>query len=162
MNKQNLWFMTLFSLILVLSVYYVTMPNDLLLTNVPKKDDDPVSVTVDNEEIIVALKINKEAENLALQSDYQSIITDTKSTTEEKNEALEKMNQLKERMTTESVLEEKLNNNYKLACCVNLENVVVSVTCSSSNHNETLANSIMRSVQEEFTSNKAITVKFET
>ena len=32
-NKQNLWFLTLFSLILVLSVYYVTMPNDLLLTN---------------------------------------------------------------------------------------------------------------------------------
>ena len=29
-NKQNLWFLTLFSLILVLGVYYVTMPNDLL------------------------------------------------------------------------------------------------------------------------------------
>ena len=29
-NKQNLWFLTLFSLILVLSVYYITMPNDLL------------------------------------------------------------------------------------------------------------------------------------
>ena len=32
-NKQNLWFLTLFSLILVLSVYYITMPNELLLTN---------------------------------------------------------------------------------------------------------------------------------
>ena len=30
-NKQNLWFLTLFSLILVLSVYYITMPNDLLV-----------------------------------------------------------------------------------------------------------------------------------
>ena len=29
-SKQNLWFLTLFSLILVLSVYYITMPNDLL------------------------------------------------------------------------------------------------------------------------------------
>ena len=29
-KKQNLWFMTLFSLILVLGVYYVTMPNDVL------------------------------------------------------------------------------------------------------------------------------------
>ena len=28
-NKQNMWFLTLFSLILVLSVYYITMPNDL-------------------------------------------------------------------------------------------------------------------------------------
>ena len=32
-NKQSLWFLTLFSLILVLSVYYITMPNELLLTN---------------------------------------------------------------------------------------------------------------------------------
>ena len=32
-NKQNLWFLTLFSLILVLSVYYITMPNDLLIAS---------------------------------------------------------------------------------------------------------------------------------
>jgi len=30
LNKQNLWFLTLFSLILILGIYYVTMPNDLL------------------------------------------------------------------------------------------------------------------------------------
>ena len=30
MNKQNLWFLTLFSLILILGVYYITMPNSLL------------------------------------------------------------------------------------------------------------------------------------
>ena len=36
-NKQNLWFLTLFSLILVLSVYYITMPNDLLVSNVENK-----------------------------------------------------------------------------------------------------------------------------
>ena len=29
-NKQNLWFITLFSLILVLGVYYVTIPSDVL------------------------------------------------------------------------------------------------------------------------------------
>ena len=32
-NKKNLWFLTLFSLVLVLSVYYITMPSELLLTN---------------------------------------------------------------------------------------------------------------------------------
>ena len=32
-NKQNLWFLTLFSLILVLSVYYITMPSELLKSN---------------------------------------------------------------------------------------------------------------------------------
>jgi len=33
MKKQGLWFLTLFSLILVLSVYYITMPNELFKTN---------------------------------------------------------------------------------------------------------------------------------
>ena len=49
-NKQNLWFLTLFSLILVLSVYYVTMPNDLLLTNngaVGSKKNEQTSVSKD-------------------------------------------------------------------------------------------------------------------
>ena len=32
-NKKSLWFLTLFSLILVLSVYYITMPSELLLTS---------------------------------------------------------------------------------------------------------------------------------
>ena len=32
-NKKGIWFITLFTLILVLSVYYVTMPSELLLSN---------------------------------------------------------------------------------------------------------------------------------
>ena len=51
-NKQNLWFLTLFSLILVLSVYYVTMPNELLLkTDLEKNGDNK-----NNEEKVNKLK----------------------------------------------------------------------------------------------------------
>lgn len=32
-NKKNLWFLTLFSLVLVLSIYYVTMPNEIFEIN---------------------------------------------------------------------------------------------------------------------------------
>ena len=42
-NKQNLWFLTLFSLILVLSIYYITMPSELLLTtgtNIKSEKDE--------------------------------------------------------------------------------------------------------------------------
>ena len=44
-NKKSLWFLTLFSLILVLSVYYVTMPNELLLTN------NSIQTSVDADEL---------------------------------------------------------------------------------------------------------------
>ena len=31
-NKNGVWFVTLFSLILVLSIYYITMPTELLIS----------------------------------------------------------------------------------------------------------------------------------
>lgn len=167
MNKQNLWFITLFSLILVLSVYYVTMPNDLLLTvNDSYEDgesqDDLVSIIVEDSEIISALRITKEEERLSLQSDYQSILTNSESTTDEKNEALEKIKSLNENATLESSLEDKITTNFSLDCCVAIDNSIITATCSSSNHDNSLANNIMRSIQEEFDTSKYITVKFES
>lgn len=167
MNKQNLWFITLFSLILVLSVYYVTMPNDLLLTVNGSYDTDDennglVSVVVEESEIITALRITKEEERLALQSDYQAVLVNSESTTAEKNEALEMIKSLKEVATLESSLEDKISKNFKLDCCVEVNSSIVTATCSSSNHNNSLANNIMRSIQEEFDTNKYITIKFES
>ena len=48
-NKKNIWFLTLFSLILALSVYYVTMPSELLLdvynnNGETKKDTDVIDI----------------------------------------------------------------------------------------------------------------------
>ena len=53
-NKKNLWFLTLFSLVLVLSVYYVTMPKELLMENNKKETESEVKVTETN--IIEALR----------------------------------------------------------------------------------------------------------
>ena len=47
-NRKNIWFLTLFSLILALSVYYVTMPSEALLDvygNVEKEDEVVVETT---------------------------------------------------------------------------------------------------------------------
>ena len=165
MNKHNLWFITLFSLILVLGVYYVTMPNDLLLTvnnSYDTEDDDLVSVVVEESEIISALRITKEEMRLSLESDYKSILTNTESTTEEKNEALEMIKSLNELSTKEENIETKIKNNFKLDCCVEINSSVITATCSSSSHNNSLANNIMRSIQEEFDSNQYITIKFES
>ena len=42
-NKKNLWFLTLFSLVLVLSIYYVTMPNEIFTSNNNEiKDEEEV------------------------------------------------------------------------------------------------------------------------
>ena len=70
-NKKSLWFLTLFSLILVLSVYYITMPSDLLLTtnnvsNSEEESTETVSASEDGESAeLVALRVEAEEEMLA-------------------------------------------------------------------------------------------------
>ncbi len=166
MNKQNLWFVTLFSLILVLSIYYITMPNDLLLSNNSdynkEEKDDLVSAVIDESEIISALRITKEEERMSLEAGYQEVITNTESTSEQKNEALESIKSLKENASLEDSLEAKIKKNFKLDCCVQIKSSAITTTCSSSDHNNNLANNIMRSIQEEFDTNKYITIKFES
>ena len=60
-NKKSLWFLTLFSLILVLSVYYITMPSDLLLTTNNISDSDEQQT-----ETVSASDESESAELLAL------------------------------------------------------------------------------------------------
>ena len=47
-NKKSLWFLTLFCLILVLSIYYITMPSELLLNSEDNsiKKDMPIASAV--------------------------------------------------------------------------------------------------------------------
>ena len=62
-NKQSIWLLTLFSLILVLSVYYITMPSDFLeaANSETKKNTEKVTVTEQNE-TISALKVENNEE----------------------------------------------------------------------------------------------------
>ena len=58
-NKQNLWFLTLFSLIMVLSIYYLTMSNDTLSTlnvNADTKEETNLVISEENDTLI-ALKV---------------------------------------------------------------------------------------------------------
>jgi len=61
-NKQNLWFLTLFSLIMVLSIYYLTMSDDALSTlNVSKSNNDNgTEVVISENETLVALRVADE------------------------------------------------------------------------------------------------------
>ena len=94
MSKQNLWFLTLFSLILVLSVYYITMPNDLLISN--KKDEKVVSTKNEKTKIeetssLVAMRVSLEEERQNEMDVLQELLTNEASSAEEKNNAYKKI-----------------------------------------------------------------------
>ena len=164
MSKQNLWFLTLFSLILVLSVYYITMPNDLLVTN--KNTDKKTVEKTNNTKIeetssLVAMRVSLEEERQNEMDVLQELLTNDKSTSEEKNNAYEQLKYLNELQGKEEAIEKEINKTYGTNCFVKIDNSNANVVCIASKHDSTLANDIMRLVQKSYKNKMFTTVKFQ-
>lgn len=166
-NKQNLWFLTLFSLILVLSVYYVTMPNELLLktdlekNNDNKNNEEKVNLEQEESEILVSLRVDKEEERRLEKTDLQSILTSSTATIEEKNNAYDKLTYLNTVLGEEEKLENKIKNKLNVDSFVEIDNNQINVIAISKSHDVKLANNIMRTVQEEYKEKVYVTVNFK-
>ena len=156
-NKQKLWFLTLFSLILVLSVYYITMPDNLLKSEV--SDTTPVVSIKNKDEISVLRELNDE-ERIKAMEELKLVLTNIDSTIDEKNNAYEKLKIIEDTKTKESKLEEKIKNEFNIDSFISIDNNQIKVVIKSSNHNYELANNIIRSIQDEFDNKMYISVKF--
>ncbi len=163
-NKKSLWFLTLFSLILVLSIYYITMPSELLLTTgnnkVEEKKEEP-TVTVEESDALVALRVESDEEMSKEIEQLQVILTDADASTDDKNKAYEKIKTLNDNRSFEEKLETQIKETYKLDAYVKIKDNQISVIINSSEHTNELANNIMRTIQANYTTQKHITVKFQ-
>lgn len=159
-NKQKLWFLTLFSLILVLSVYYITMPNDLL-SNIEEEKDSSIVVNVSEEDSLSVLRVMSDEERFKEMEDLRMILTNINSTIDEKNNAYEKLKLIEETKGKESKLEGKIKELYNLESFIQINNNQIKVVIKSSEHSSELANNIIRSIQEEYEEKMYISVKFQ-
>ena len=159
-NKKSIWFLTLFSLILVLSVYYITMPSELLIStngNYTKEEEPTTNVTEST--ILVALRVEAEEELLKEMENLQLILNGD-GTIEEKNKAFDKMKELNMNKGEEEKLENKIKEVYNLESFVKIKNGQIEVVVKKEENGSTLANNIMRTIQELYEEEKYITVKF--
>ena len=168
-NKQNLWFLTLFSLILVLSVYYITMPNDLLIasnstetkeenkTTTEENDKDAISEVDD----LTALRVNLDEERDKEKAELKKEMTNEEATTDEKNNAYEQLKYLSVIEGEEEKLEKLIKKEHNLNSFVKVDSNTITVVAAKKKHDVTLANNIMRTIQSEYDTKKTITVKFE-
>ena len=161
-NKQGLWFVTLFSLILVLSIYYVTIKdNDLLsvATNSEVKTEEVVETKESS--ILVSLRVKDEEEMMKEMESLQTVLLDDSASLQEKNDAYNSLQTLNANKGKEEKLEQKIKDTYKLDSFIKIKNDQINVTIASKEHNSTLANNIIRSIQEEYDEKMYITVKFQ-
>lgn len=159
-NKQNLWFITLFSLILVLGIYYVSMGDEAI--SVLAGDNEVSEVLeVKESDVIVALQVEDDEEVLEQMNEYQNILLDEAATIEEKNDAYNALQALNNSQSECEKIEKLITKEYKYDNFVKIEGDTISIVIASEDHNKEIANKIIRLVQELYDTQKYITVKFE-
>lgn len=161
-NKQSLWFVTLFSLILVLSIYYVTMSDNSLEKILGDNSNTSlVSNEVNENSQLVALRVKEDEEVLKEMESYQQILLDSTKTSEEKSDAYNSLMTLNSKKGQEQEMEEKIKKEYQLDSFVKIKDDTISITVSSNEHTANLANNIIRTIQSMCDKKMYITVKFQ-
>jgi len=161
-NKKNIWFLTLFSLILVLSVYYVTMPTELLLTNNSENiNNNSKNPSIEELSIIQTLNIEDDANTLDEINKLKETIASEGSTVEIKNEAFDAIRLLNQISSKEELLEEKIKTIHNLESFVKVEGDQIRVVIDENEHSSTLANNIMKTIQSNFDTKQYISIQFK-
>lgn len=154
-NKQGIIFLTLTSLILVLSVYYVTMPTELLLTTNSLYNNNESLASNDN------IKI----ENVTSVNSMKSILNDERTTKlkelndklsnkelsiGEKNNIYEEIKVINKLESMEEDIETIIKNEYKLDSFVKIDNDVIEIKINNKKIDKTLAVKIISSIEKKY------------
>lgn len=158
-NKQNLWFVTLFSLILVLGVYYVTL-GDETLNFESVVDDSQVVISVSESSALTALKVANDEEVLESVAMYEAVILDELATSDEKSDAYENLQTIQANTAKTEEIANIILEKFNLEAFIKLDGDQINVTISQTDHTNTLANSIMVEIQNLYDAQMYITVKF--
>ncbi|MBP3765999.1 MAG: SpoIIIAH-like family protein [Bacilli bacterium] len=162
-NKKNIWFLTLFSLILVLSVYYITMPKELLLSNLKTTFNDSDSTNIDIKEasVIETLKVEDKEATDKEKEDLKKILTDSNSSIDKKNEAFDKMKSLDINTSEEENISKKVKEEFKYDTFTKIDGDKIKVIVATDKLDTKTANKIMRFIQKDYDTKKYITVEYK-
>ena len=161
-NKQSLWFVTLFSLIIVLGIYYFAAGQTSLTVDSLKSSKSYVARNSTKNDAISVLKVSENESNIEKIDELQTILLDEKATLEEKNDAYDELEVISKNLSEENKITELIKKDFKLKSFVKLNGNEINVTISSNVHNTELANERMRKVQSLYEENKFVTVKFDS
>ena len=172
-NKKSVWFLTLFSLILVLSIYYITMPSEMLLTTrgdyenketekeSEETTEEETEVTMKESDLLTSLRVEANDEMNKEMEELKTVLNSEDATSEEKNDAFERMKELNSIRGEEESLEKKSKSDLKLESFIKIDGDQIRVVVNTDSLDKTSANNIMRTIQAEYDKKMYISVKFQ-
>ncbi|MFS0635929.1 SpoIIIAH-like family protein [Mesobacillus foraminis] len=191
LKKQTVWLLTMLSLVVVLSVYYITSPEQTQdhLTAVEEQQDeqtnkeatedgtengtkDGTADTESNDENTVisgvasdekfeALRLQLDDQRNEMKEEYQEMVASTDLPAEQRNDAYEKMKELDDIAQKEGVLETLIKTMGYEDALVRADGEKVRITVKAQEHSRAEANEIIQMVRTELGSLQAVAVTFQ-
>ncbi|MGE7601270.1 SpoIIIAH-like family protein [Peribacillus sp. NPDC097675] len=188
LKKQTVWLLTMLSLVVVLSVYYLTAPEqnaaDLTATEEQKEnkieskteskedkakdkdkktstDEAGSSVTIASGDEFEALRMQIEDERAKLNEELTVKMGDTDLSAEERDEAYAKIEQLSETKVKENIIENLIVAMDYNAALVRVDGTDVKVSVKADKQTKTEANNIIRLVRKEVENAENVVVNFQ-
>ncbi len=161
-DKKNIWYVSLFSVILLLTIFYISMNNDDInkFSDTKTESNNDTQLVLNESTELVALRIQSDEErNKEIESYKETLLSET-SSLEEKSLAYDKLIALNKDKGTEKKLEDLLKDKLKLTAFVKISNSNINVVIKKEEHSYELANQVIKTIQNEFKEDKYITVKF--
>lgn len=180
LKKQTVWLLTMLSLVVVLSVYYITSPeqkvtnmanvekqskeiNEKKTANTTTKSDDGKTVIsgVASDEAFEALRLDLEDNRNEIKERLNEIIASTDLPAKERSDAYDQIEELDELATKESVLETLIKTMGYDDALVRADGEKVRITVKSKDHSPSAANDIIQLVRTEIGGLPNVAVEFK-
>lgn len=182
LKKQTVWLLTMLSLVVVLSVYYITSPesqlnefatteeentenakmNDAEEATTESKGDSVVNTT-DSEAVFEQMRLDLMEQRDKMKEELVTIQGSKDKTAEEKNEATEKIKEIQEITDNEKIMESLIKaENYEDVLVQTAEDGTVKVTVKAEELSAEAANEIVQLVRKNMDSpNANVAVKID-
>ncbi len=159
-NKQSIWFTFLFSIILVLSIFYVTMNEQELSNYIDLPDTNDTTLVINESTELVSLRVQSDEEITETINHLQEVLLSETSDLESKNEAYNGLLMISNNKSDEEKLEKIIKDEFTYESFVKINGENITVVLEAEKHDYNIANKIIRRIATEFDNNKYITVKF--
>ncbi len=178
LKKQTVWLLTMLSLVIVLSVYYITSPTQQV-TDMAAEQNEGGKKAADNKEtsangdvevvtdsagneVFEAMRMEVEDQRAQLREELEAKVGDPELSAEEKSAAYEQMENLRELAMTESVLETTIKTIGYDDALVRANGDSIRITVKTDKeHTKANANEIIRLVMSEVGNVKPVAVEFQ-
>lgn len=177
LKKQTVWLLTMLSLVVVLSVYYITSPEQQgsNLAGVEDKETtedketsgsktdggDSVISSIASDEVFEALRMDLEDQRSKLKEELTEIMASTDLPAEKRSEAYDDIKHLEEVARKEKVLETLIRAMDYEDVLVRADGAKVLITIKAKEHSPAEANEIIQMVRTELGSYQPVAVEFQ-